>query len=311
MKPVIIDCDPGVDDAVAILLANKLPEFNILAITTVAGNVSLERTTYNALGLAEFIGLDVPVYRGAAGPMFRERVDAAEVHGNDGMAGIDLAHSRKEVEGVIAWDAIYQHAVAWKGELELIAIGPLTNLGMAFIKYPDLPKLLKRIVIMGGSTNEGNASPAAEFNIYADPEAADIVFCAGVPVHMCGLDMTMKALMTPEDIERVAALGSKEAKFFRDVVQGIIAFMKKLGVDGINMHDPAAMLYAADGSIFKAYPAGIRVETRGSITLGKTVTDLYSDAKWPKNGFAVMDVDCEAFMARVMELMKQYQVLAG
>ena len=304
--PVIIDTDPGVDDAIAFMVANKLPQLNILAITSVAGNVDLEHTTYNALGLVEFIGMNVPVYRGAAGPMFCERVDASDVHGNDGMYGIDLAHSNKAVEGVTAWDAIYQYAKVWQGELQIIAIGPLTNLGMAFVKYPDLPSLLKRIVIMGGSTSQGNASPAAEFNIYADPEAADIVFCAGVPVHMCGLDVTMKALMSPEELDQVAALGSQQALFFREVVQGIVGFMQKLEINGINMHDPAAVLYAADDSLFKAYPAGIRVETKGRITRGKTVTDLFSDAKWPKNAFAVMDVDRDAFVRKMFELMKQY-----
>jgi inosine-uridine nucleoside N-ribohydrolase len=159
---------------------------------------------------------------------------------------------------------------------------------------------------MGGATGMGNATPAAEFNIYADPEAADIVFCSGVPVHMCGLDMTMKALMTPAELEQVAALGSKQAVFFRDVVQNIVGFMKRIGITGINMHDPAAVLYAADDSIFTAYPAGIRVETKGSITQGKTVTDLFSDAKWPKNGFAVMDIDRDAFVTKVLELMSKY-----
>lgn len=304
--PVIIDCDPGVDDAIAFLLAKQLPELNVLAISVVAGNVSLERTTYNALGLVEFLNWDIPVYRGASGPVFRKRVDAADVHGSDGMAGIDLPHTRRVVQDVTSWDAIYQYALEWKGKLEIIAIGPLTNLAMAFMKYPDLPKLIKRIVIMGGSTLLGNASPAAEFNIYADPEAADITFCAGVPVHMCGLDMTMKALMTPEELDSVAEIGSKEAVFFHDVVQGIVEFMGRLGIIGINMHDPAAMLYAADDSIFKAYPAGIRVETKGAITHGKTVTDLFSDAKWQKNGFVVMDIDRDAFVERVFELMRKY-----
>ncbi|MGB4595640.1 MAG: nucleoside hydrolase [Anaerolineaceae bacterium] len=304
--PVILDCDPGVDDAIAFLLANKLPQLNILAVTSVAGNVDLEHTTYNALGLVEFLSMDVPVYRGAAGPMFRHRVDASNVHGNDGMYGIDLAHSNKAVEGVTAWDAIYRYASEWGGALEIIAIGPLTNLAMAFTKYGDLHTLIKRIVIMGGSTYAGNATPAAEFNIYADPEAADIVFRAGVPVHMCGLDMTMKALMSPEELNQVAALGSNQAVFFREVVQGIVGFMSRLGIRGINMHDPAAVLYAADDSIFKAYPAGIRVETKGKITQGKTVTDLFSDAKWPKNGFVVMDIDRDAFVRKVFELMRQY-----
>ncbi len=304
--PVILDCDPGVDDAIAFLLAKQLPQLNVLAITSVAGNVSLEHTNYNALGLLEFLDWDIPVYRGAAGPVFRKRVEAAEVHGSNGMAGYDLPHARSEVEGVNAWDAIHQYALEQQGALEIIAIGPLTNLALAFLKFPDLPQLIKRIVIMGGSSDAGNATPAAEFNIYADPEAADIVFCSGVPVHMCGLDMTMKALMTPDELNQVAALGSKQAVFFRDVVQDIVRFMSRLGITGINMHDPAAVLYAADDSIFTAYPAGIRVETKGTITQGKTVTDLFSDAKWQKNGFVAMDIDREAFVEKVFELMSKY-----
>ena len=304
--PVILDCDPGVDDAIAFLLAKQLPQLNVLAITSVAGNVGLEHTTYNALGLLEFLDWNIPVYRGAAGPIFRKRVEAAEVHGSNGMAGFDLPHTRAEVEGESAWDAIHQYALEQKGALEIIAIGPLTNLAMAFLKYPDLPQLIKRIVIMGGSTDAGNATPAAEFNIYADPEAADIVFCSGVPVHMCGLDMTMKALMTPNELDQIAAMGSKEAVFFRNVVQDIVGFMRRLGIIGINMHDPAAVLYAADDSIFKAYPAGIRVETKGAITQGKTVTDLFSDAKWHKNGFVAMDINRDAFVTKVFELMSKY-----
>ena len=304
--PVILDCDPGVDDAIAFLLAKQLPQLNVLAITSVAGNVGLEHTTYNALGLVEFLDWNVPVYRGAAGPVFRKRVEAVAVHGSNGMAGFDLPHTRSAVEGVNAWDAIHRYALEQQGMLEIIAIGPLTNLAMAFLKYSDLPQLIKRIVIMGGSTATGNTTPAAEFNIYADPEAADIVFCSGVPVHMCGLDMTMQALMTPDDLDHVAALGSKQAVFFRDVVQDILVFMKGIGIVGINMHDPAAVLYAADDSIFKAFPAGIRVETKGSITQGKTVTDLFSDAKWHKNAFAVMEIDRDAFVTRVLELMSKY-----
>ncbi len=303
--PVILDCDPGVDDAIAFLLARQLPQLNVLAITSVAGNVGLEHTTYNALGLVEFLDWDVPVYQGASGPIFRKRVEASSVHGANGMAGFDLPHSRTTA-AMPAWDAIHHIALQQQGELELIAIGPLTNLAMAFLKYADLPGLIKRIVIMGGATAAGNTTPAAEFNIYADPEAADIVFTSGVPVHMCGLDMTMKALMTPAELDQVGALGSKEAVFFRDVVQDIVGFMKRIGILGINMHDPAAVLYAADDSIFKAYPAGIRVETKGLITQGKTVTDLFSDAKWQKNAFAVMDIDRDAFVMKVFELMKKY-----
>ena len=304
--PLIFDCDTGVDDAIAIMLLNKLPQFKILGLTSVAGNVELEKTTNNTLRVLELIGADIPVYRGAAKPIFREHVRAVYVHGENGLGGIELPQSNQAVPGINAWDFIYQEAVKWQGELEIIAVGPLTNLGLAFIKYKQLPELIKRIVIMGGSASLGNITPAAEFNIYVDPEAADIVFCSGVPVVMCGLDMTMKAYLTAEEMAQVGALGSKSAKFFQDVVQGPLNFYHSLGLPGMSLHDPAAVLFANNPSIFATHPVGIRVETKGPHSLGRTVTDLYSDAQWEKNATIVTDIDRKKFLEIVLDLMSQY-----
>lgn len=304
--PIIIDTDPGVDDAIALMLANKLPQFDLRAVTTVAGNVGIDQTTYNALRVLELLKSDVPVFRGAAHPMFQQRIDAADVHGADGLGGMDLPCYREAIAGVNAWDAIYHEAFHLGGELELIAIGPLTNLGLAFVKYPDLPKLIKRIVIMGGGASQGNATPAAEFNIYADPEAADIVFRSGTPVTMCGLDVTMQAWLTPEEVEEIGKIGNPQAKFFRDVVQHIQKMMLEMGFPGMHMHDPLAVYYAADDSLFEMHPAGIRVEKKGLLTRGKTVTDYYSDAQWPKNAFIVTKVDREAFRQKIFDLVRQY-----
>lgn len=304
--PVIFDCDTGVDDAIAIMMINKLSDFNLLALTTVAGNVELEKTTNNTLRVLELIGADIPVYRGAAKPIFREHFKAVYIHGENGLGGIELPQTTHEVPGINAWDYIYQEAVRWQGELEIIAVGPLTNLGLAFIKYKELPKLIKRIVIMGGSASIGNVRPAAEFNIFVDPEAADIVFCSGVPVYMCGLDMTMKAYLTAREISRVGGLGSKPAKFFRDVAQGPLNFSLGVGLPGMSLHDPAAVLYASDPSIFSTHQVGIRVETKGTLSRGRTVTDLYSDAQWEKNAYIVTDIDRNAFFERVLGLMSEY-----
>ncbi len=304
--PVILDCDTGVDDAIAIMLLHKLPEFKLLALTSVAGNVALEKTTKNTLRVLELIGADIPVYRGAAKPIFREHVKAAYIHGENGLGGIELPQNSQEVPGTNAWDYIFKEAVKWQGELEIIAIGPLTNLGLAFIKYKQLPDLIKRIVIMGGSASIGNITPAAEFNIYVDPEAADIVFCSGVPVHMCGLDMTMKAYLTAEEIAQVGALGSKPAKFFQDVAQGPLNFSLGFGLPGMSLHDPAAVLYANDPSIFEVHPVGVRVETKGPLSSGRTVTDLYSDAQLEKNAYIITDIDRKAFYKKVLALMSEY-----
>ena len=304
--PVILDCDTGVDDAIAIMLLNKLPQFKLLALTSVAGNVALEKTTNNTLRVLELICADIPVYQGAAKPIFREHVKAVYVHGENGLGGIELPQTRHAVPGINAWDYIFQEAVKWQGELEIIAVGPLTNLGLSFIKYKQLPKLIKRIVIMGGSASIGNITPAAEFNIYVDPEAADIVLSSGVPVYMCGLDMTMKAYLTAEEMAQVGALGSKPAKFFQDVAQGPLDFYHKLGLPGMSLHDPAAVLYANDPSFFEAHHVGIRVETKGPLSSGRTVTDLYSDAQWEKNAYIITDIDRKQFFENVLDLMSKY-----
>jgi pyrimidine-specific ribonucleoside hydrolase len=305
--PIILDCDTGVDDAIAIMLANRIAKFDLLGITTVAGNVEVEKTTLNTLRVLELIDTDTPVHKGAAGPLVGDQITAKMVHGDDGLGGISLPLHRSEITKIAAWDAIYGEAIKRDGTLELIAVGPLTNLAMAFIKYRDLPKHINRIVIMGGSAAGGNVTPAAEFNIYADPEAADIVFSSGVPVHMCGLDVTMQAYYTPDDLEHVAALGSKPARFFRDVMQGVLSFCLDLGQQGVSMHDPLTVFYAADDSIFTTHHVGIRVETKGLLTRGKTVTDLHSDKKMERNAYIVTDVDREVFQQRVYELMAGYE----
>ena len=163
--PVIIDCDPGCDDTAALLLAFRCPEFDIRAVTTVSGNVSLEKTTYNALRVTEAIGSDVRVCPGADRPMFREPVYAPHVHGEDGLLGIGLPAPQKKASFYKAWDFIYEEAVAQKGELQIIAVGPLTNLGIALAANQDLAGMIKRIVIMGGAAAGGNVPPCAEFNI--------------------------------------------------------------------------------------------------------------------------------------------------
>jgi len=304
--PIILDCDTGVDDAIAIMLANKVENFDLLGITTVAGNVEVDKTTRNTLRVLELIEADIPVYKGAARPLFGDQITAEAVHGKDGLGGVDLPLHRSEVPNISAWDAIYREAVSFNGALELIAVGPLTNLATAFIKYRDLPEYINRIVIMGGSATSGNVTPAAEFNIYADPEAADIVFTSGVPVYMCGLDVTMQAYFTSIDLEHVAALGSKPAHFFRDVMQGVLSYCLDFDQQGVSLHDPLTVLYAADDSIFNTHHVGIRVETKGFLTRGKTVTDLYSDKKMEHNAYIVTDVDREVFQERVFNLMADY-----
>lgn len=306
--PVLIDTDTGVDDAIALLMACRLPQFDLRAVTSVAGNVEVSKTTINALRVLELAGCpDIPVYEGAAKPIFRTPVNAEYVHGKNGLGDLDVPMPKGKPGDLKAWDAIYEEAVRAEGNLTVIAIGPLTNLGLAFAKYRKLPSLLKRIVIMGGAGSYGNYMPSAEFNICADAEAADMVFTSGVPVYMCGLDVTMKAWLSRAEIEQIGASGKPVAKFVRDVTQGVLKYAESLGLEGMPMHDPCAVLYAADDSLFKSENVWIRVETKGQLTYGKTVTDWLSDKQMePHNAFIVTDVDREKFRDRLMELIAEY-----
>mgnify|MGYP001827955680 CR=1 FL=1 len=304
--PIILDCDTGVDDAIAIMLAAQVPQFDLRAVTTVAGNVELEKTTANTLRILELIDSNVPVYAGAKSPLFREPVTAEHVHGEDGLGGIKLPLNKTVQSSTHAWDAIFHEALRCKGSLELVAVGPLTNLALAFLKLADLPNLLNRIVIMGGSATSGNVTPAAEFNVFADPQAAEIVFNSGVPVYMCGLDVTLKSYFTIQDIKMIGEIGNQPARFFQEVLLALTPAYKKFGLPGVCLHDPMTVLYAENDSIFETHHVGIHVEMKGKLTLGKTVTDLYSDKKMEKNAYIVTDVDREAFQARVHELMSSY-----
>lgn len=306
--PFLLDCDTGVDDAIAILLSKHLEHLELVAVTSVAGNVEIDKTTANALRVLELAGINVPVYRGAERPMFCEPVTAHYVHGQNGLGDLDVPEPKGKPEAPPAWDAIYETARRYAGELVIIAIGPLTNLGLALAKYRELPGLIKRIVIMGGAAVGGNVTPAAEFNIYVDPEAADMVFTCGAPVYMCGLDVTMPAYLTADELDELAALGSKQAKFARDVAQGILAYSEGFDppLPGMCMHDPVTLLYVDDDSYFTTERAGVRVETKGILTRGKTVTDLYSDQQMEHNAYVVTGVDREEFKRRVFALMRRY-----
>lgn len=304
--PVVIDCDPGIDDAVALLLAFACPALEIRGITTVAGNVNLSYTTRNALGVLELIGAACPVHQGAEKPLLGTAIHATEVHGSDGLNSVSLPPTTRKVSGEAAWDAIYREAVAAGGELEIIALGPLTNVAIAFAKYDDLPRLLRRIVIMGGSATEGNVTPAAEFNILADVEAADIVVRSKAHLHFCGLDVCHQAYLTAGELDEIGTLGSSQARFFRDVAKGGLGWAEAHGIPGAPMYDPCTVLYAINPGIFTAHSVWMGVERHGKITRGKTVTDLYSESKNTPNAMLVTGVDRAAFIKEIHALIKSY-----
>lgn len=294
--PIWIDCDPGVDDAAALLLAHWQEETDIVGISTVSGNAYIDQTTENALKLCDLMGASYPVYRGAEKPLFRPYHDGAEFHGKNGLGGAELPEPRREAERLPAWDGLYEAAKRYEGSLELVTLGPLTNIAIALGKHPDLKEKLHRIVMMGGSATRGNRTPSAEYNIYADPEAAQAVFRSGIQIVMCGLEVTEEALLLPEEIDAVGEKNTPVTRFFHAAVQDIMKKNMAAGCAGWCVHDACPIAYLAHPELFTAKEAGVFVETQAELTLGKTVTDLYSDKKFGiKNALVVLEVNRPAF----------------
>ena len=305
--PVWLDCDVGVDDAIAIMTAHALPEIDLLAISTVSGNAPLKQTHPNAHRMNGLMHTHYPVYRGASRPLIVEPQYAPAFHGENGLGDVELPMPEDaEMHDTPAWDALYDCAKKHPGELRLIAIGPLTNIAIALTKYPELSTLLHTILIMGGAASGGNVTPAAEFNIYADPDAAQIVFKSGVPIVMCGLDVTLQAQLTPQDWDELEALGTPAGKFTKACLQKAWSFLQPIGFAGVAMHDTCPVMYLAHPELFEAEEAGVYVETKGAITRGKTVTDLWSDKQFEKkNAQLVLKVDRDRFIAILKDCIKK------
>ena len=305
LLPVWLDTDPGVDDAMALALLFALKQYDVKGVSAVAGNVDLEKTFRNARDLTAFFGRkDVPVYRGAARPLVRSPRTATFVHGENGLGNMTLPPSDAPVEEAPAWDALFEAAEVAKGQLTLIAVGPLTDVALAFERHPSLPRLLKQLVIMGGSASGGNATPAAEANIFCDGEAADRVFRSGVPLVMCGLDMTLKALMTPAELDDMGRL-NPAAKFLRDAAQFGLGYSRAHGVDGMALHDPTAVLWPLYPELFSGREGYVSVETKDPDTYGRTVVDWHPDGLSP-NALVMLDVDRSKLIETVKSLLSKY-----
>ena len=301
--PVWIDTDTGVDDATALLVAEHLKELEIVGVSAVAGNTTLDNAFRNARDVLSLAGReDVKVYAGSDRPLIRELETAAYVHGSNGLGGAEIPASNAVKETKKAWDALYEKAKELNGELIICALGPLTNLAITVAKYPDFPKYVKELNIMGGAANGGNVTPCAEFNIYVDPEAAENVFRSGIHVNMFGLDVTLKAYLDDADIAEISSYETASAKLFRDsnklLLQSHIVKDRK----GLCIHDACPVIYTARPQVFEGRDCGIYVETLGKITTGRTCTDLWTDYKYEdRHCTAFLEVDREAFTAILKE----------
>jgi purine nucleosidase len=273
---IILDCDPGIDDALAIAFAAGSPAIELAGLTTVAGNVELAKTTANALAVASFVGLgSVPVTAGCASPLLRPALHAGHVHGESGLGGAVLPAPARIAEAGHAIDYILETTAAAPGEITLVATGPLTNIGLALRREPRLASWVRDFVIMGGSASRGNVTPAAEFNIWADPEAAAIVFEAAWPnggVRMIGLDVTLLARATAAVQEQMRTLGELGSRLLLPALAQYRDSADAVGEPPV--HDVCAVVSIADPSVFDYTPALVQVETHGALTAGMTVTDF-------------------------------------
>jgi purine nucleosidase len=302
---IIIDCDPGQDDAIALLLALASPdEIEVVAITTVAGNVPLARTTRNAQRIAALAGRsDIPIHPGCARPILRPLETAEYVHGETGLNGAVLPEPTVPPAQGHAVDVIVAEIMRRPpGSLTLCPIGPLTNVALAVVKEPAIVPRLKQIVLMGGSMELGNVTASAEFNVYVDPHAARVVFECGAPIVMLGLDVTHKALVTDERLAGIKAIGTPVAL----ACAGLLDFFNRYDkeryqIPGAPLHDPCVIAYLIRPGLFRGQERRVEVETEGTHTSGRTVVDWWQRSPRPPNALVINEVDSDGFFALLGE----------
>ncbi|GLY49626.1 nucleoside hydrolase [Lentzea sp. NBRC 102530] len=296
--PVVLDCDPGHDDAIAILLAAGSPEIDLRAITTVAANQTLDKVTSNAQRLCTAAGISVPIARGSAQPLVRPLHVAEDIHGESGMDGPAFGEVTVGVVPEHAIDLMHAHMPA-----TLVATGALTNVALYLLRHG--PSAVREIVLMGGSTERGNTTPYAEFNIYVDPEAAAIVFASGVPITMIGLNVTHQALVTPEIVTQLNALGplgricGDLMTFFATTYRDVFGFAAP------PLHDPVAVARVIDPALVTCVEAFVGIETTGTFTRGATVVDLHGRLGRAPNARVAVGLDVDGFFDLVLDAVRR------
>ncbi|MEO0542342.1 MAG: nucleoside hydrolase [Pseudomonadota bacterium] len=304
-RKIIIDTDPGQDDALAILLALGSPELEVVGITAVAGNVPLPLTQLNARKVCELAGRpDIPVFAGADRPLLRDLVTAEYVHGKTGLDGPDLPDPQMPLQEQHGVDFIIETLRnAPDKSITLCPLGPLTNIALAFGRAPEIISKVDQIVLMGGGFFEGgNVTPAAEFNIYVDPHAAHMVFNSGADIVMAPLDCTHKALTTQARLDALRALGTPVCDAAGDLIDFFERFDEdKYGTDGGPLHDPCVVAYLLKPELFTGRRCNVTVETSSELTMGMTVIDWWGVTDRPKNAFVLGDVDADGFFKLLTE----------
>jgi inosine-uridine nucleoside N-ribohydrolase len=300
--PIILDCDPGHDDAIALLLALGSPELELLGVTTTYGNQTLEKTTANTLRVLELAGrTDVPVASGAAEPLERERVVAAHVHGESGLDGPTLPPAQGAPVEQHAVDFLRETLAAADRPVTLVPVGPLTNIGLLLARSPESAEKIERVVIMGGAIAEGNVTPAAEFNIWADPEAAQRVFSSGLDVTMVGLDVTHKALLLPERVEELRAAGTA-GRFVAELFDFYHRFHAQIyDFPGSPVHDAVAVAQVVRPELLTTLERNVEIDCDSELCRGRTVVDLWRRTGREPNAHVGVDVDADGFVDLLVE----------
>jgi len=302
-RPLIIDCDPGQDDAVALLLAFASPDaFDLLGVTAVAGNVPLALTESNARRIRDLAGRpDIPVYAGCPRPMVRKPVTAEWIHGSTGIDGAVLPEPGRPAEAAHAVDFLVETLTAAREPVTLATLGPLTNIALAIVKNPAVLANVREIVAMGGAAGAGNVTASAEFNIFADPHAAHVVFEAGAPLTMIGLDVTHRAIATPPRLDAIRALGTEAAAAVCGMLDLYGAKNMAAYNHGAPLHDPCVIACLMEPGLFEGREMRVDIELGGEHCLGRTVCDMRGRSGRPANARVMERIDADGFFALLTE----------
>ncbi len=307
--PIIMDVDTGIDDAIAITLALSSEKLDVKGITVVAGNQTLEKTVYNTLAVVEYLKrADVPVAKGADKPLIKEQVIASKVHGESGLGNAVLPKPKIKEHELDAVSFLRKTLEETKEKITLVPVGPLTNIALLFLAYPHVKNKIEKIVVMGGGAFEGNSSATTEFNIMVDPEAANVVFNSGVKVVMCGLDVTMKAFATKEDIKRIKDTKTFAGEFCASAFEHYYdMYVENSYLNGCAVHDAVAISYLINPDMIKTRPANIKVDIDGKDTYGCTATDLRPTRdRSLDNALVCLDINREKFISMLVDACKSY-----
>ncbi|GAX02594.1 inosine-uridine preferring nucleoside hydrolase [Secundilactobacillus pentosiphilus] len=307
-RKIILDCDPGHDDAITMMMAYAHPDIDLLGITIVAGNQTLKKTVHNGLNVAQLLDMDVKLYPGMPQPLVREQVVAGNIHGKTGLDGPTFEALKRTAEKENGVQFIIDTLMASDGDITLVPTGPLTNIATAMRMEPLIIPKIKEIVLMGGAYGTGNFTPSAEFNIFADPEAAHVVFKSGAPIVMMGLDLTNQTICTPDVIERMEAIGNKAGKLFGDLMRFTLKTQfEEFGLEAGPIHDATTIGYLIDPTLFDMQDMFVEVDINRGPCYGRTVCDELNVLKQTPNAKVGKKINRDGFFDLVADCIKTYK----